>query len=88
MTSFDPFGDHTTEPFNREDLIRATGNARKRLAKGQRIRIRVDMTDKKWLTFEKWNGPWVTCTDGSEHHAIFIDRLNTEKVCFKKGAWT
>lgn len=63
----------------------AESNAKKVLVKGDRLRVSKCPGNKRWITFDHWDGHWIVSKSGIDDFSpICVDKVNGKTVDFTK----
>jgi len=62
---------------------KAAKNAKAKLRTGDRIRVTACPGNKRWATFDHFEGEWVISRTGQIYHPANIDKVFEELVDFK-----
>lgn len=70
---------------NRRLSYIAAANAKKVLKPGDRLRVTKCPGNKRWITFDSWEGYWIVSKSGiNDYSPRCVDMLNGQKVDFTK----
>lgn len=64
---------------------KAAHNAKAKLRPGDRIRVTACPGNKRWATFDHFEGDWVISRSGQIYHPANIDQVFDELVNFKES---